>query len=65
MIQCKQKVIKDGLFEIAQGLGGGAKGPLPKSCHTYPRLTKLRTVILYLKKIRKTYKLRDISLEFC
>ena len=32
MIQCKQKVIKDGLFETAQGLGGeGQKVPFLKA----------------------------------
>ena len=29
--------------------------PLPKICHTYPTMMKLRTVIAYLKKIQKIW----------
>ena len=32
-------------------------------CHTYPKMTKLDTVILYLKKIQKIYKPRDTPLS--
>ena len=41
--------------------GEGAKRPLPlpKICHTYPAVTKLGTVIPYLKKIQKAYESRD------
>ena len=35
------------------GGGGGTKSPLPKICHTYPKMIKLGTVIAYLKKIHK------------
>ena len=34
---------------------GVGKAPLPKICHTYPTISKLGTVITYLK-IQKTYK---------
>ena len=47
------------------GNGGGQKASLPKICHTYPTMTKLGTVIPYLKKIRKIYESRDTPLEFC
>ena len=46
--------------------GGGAKKPsLPKICHTSPAIMKLCTVISYLKKTQKIYKLHDTPLEFC
>ena len=32
---------------------------LPKLCQIYPTVIKLSTVIQYLKKIQKAYKLRD------
>ena len=57
-----------GIFRAACGWGGGGgqKGPsLPKICHTYPTMMKLRTVIPYLKKIQKIYKSCDTSLDFC
>ena len=38
---------------------------LPKICHTYPTMTKLGTVISYLKKIQSIYKSHDKTLEFC
>ena len=45
-----------GCSPIAWGEGGGGhKGPIPKFCHTYLRMTKLDTVIPYLKKIQKIY----------
>ena len=44
---------------------GAKKAPLPKICHTCLKMMKLGTVIPYLKKIQKIYKLRDIPLEFC
>ena len=34
------------------GRGGGKKAPLPKTCHTYPTMMKLGTVIHYLEKIQ-------------
>ena len=58
-----------GFFRAAQGFGVGGggvqKGPLPKTCHTYPTMMKLGTVIPYLKKIQKLYESRDTPLEFC
>ena len=43
-----------GLFGTAHGWGGGKKPPPSlKSCHTYPTMIKLCTVIPYLKKIQK------------
>ena len=55
-----------GLFRAAHGWGG-QKVPLPKICHTYPTMMKLHKLIAYsfIKKIRKTYKSSDTSLEFC
>ena len=47
------------------GAGHGWGGTLPKICHTYPTMMKLGTVIPYLRKIKKIYKSRDTSLEFC
>ena len=48
-----------GFFRAAQGLGGGVqKGPLPKTCHTYPTMMKLGTVMNH-------YESRDSPLEFC
>ena len=53
-----------GLFRAADGWGGGGakRFPLPKICHTYAKITKLDTVIAYLKKIKKIYKSRDAPL---
>ena len=48
-----------GLFGAAHGWGD------QKSCHTYPTIMKLSTVIPCLKKIQKIYELRDTCLEFC
>ena len=60
--------IQDGHFRnYAHGLGeGGAKRPpLPKICHTYPKMMKLDTVIPYLENIQKIYESRDTPPEFC
>ena len=58
--------IQDGLFRGCTQMGGGVfLAPLPKTCHTYPTMMKLGTVIPYLGKIQKIYKSRDTSLEFC
>ena len=54
-----------GFFGAAHGWGGGFLSPLPKISHTYPTMMKLDTVISYLRKTQKIYKLRDKSLEFC
>ena len=37
-----------GFFGAAHGWGGGGskKAPLPKSCHTYPKMMKLGSYIL-------------------
>ena len=43
---------------------GGKKTPLPKIWNTYPTMTKLCTVIPYLK-IQKIYKSHDKLLDFC
>ena len=52
-----------GFFRVAHGQV--AKRTLPKTCHIYPTMMKLGTVIPYLKKIRKIYESRDLFLEFC
>ena len=54
------------LFGAAHGWSGEAKRPpLPKICHTYPKMMKFGTVVPYLKKIQKLYESRDTPLEFC
>ena len=35
---------------------GAKKASLPKTCHTYPTMMKLGTVIPYLKKIQKKFE---------
>ena len=47
-----------GFFRAAHGWGAFL-GPLPKISHTYPTMMKLGTVIPFLRKIQKMYKLRD------
>ena len=56
---------QDGLCSGFSQMGGGKKAPLPKICHTYPKMMKLGTVIPYLKKIQKIYESHDTPLEFC
>ena len=41
-----------GIFGAAHGWGS-QKAPLPKICHTYPKMMKLGTVIPYLRKVPK------------
>ena len=57
--------IQDELFRGCSRMGEGKKAPLPKTCHTYPTMMKLGTVIPYPKKIQKIHESRDIPLEFC
>ena len=45
---------------VCVGGGWGKKDPL-----SHPTLTKLGTVIPYLKKTQKIHKSHDTSLEFC
>ena len=52
-----------GFFGAPHGWGG-KKVPLPKTCHTYPTMMKLGTVIPYPKKIQKIYESRDTTLRF-
>ena len=52
---CIVNLIQDWLFWCCPRIGEGQKDlPLPKICHTYPKMIKLGTVIPYLKKIQKT-----------
>ena len=55
-----------GYFEAAPG-GRKCNLPppphLPKSCHTYPIMMKLGTIISKFKKIQKIYKSGDTRLE--
>ena len=47
-------------------MGGVPKRSLhPKTCHTYPTMMKLDTVIPYLNQIKKKNELRDTPLDFC
>ena len=58
--------MQDGLLWGCSLMGGrGKKAPLPKTCHTYPTMVKLDTVIPYLKNIQIIYESRDTGLEFC
>ena len=52
-----------GFFRAAHawGGGGGKKAPHTKTCHTYPTMMKLGTVIPCLKKIQKLYNSRDTA----
>ena len=56
--------IQDGLFPSCLWMGG-KMSPLPKTCHINHTITKVDTVIFYLKKIQKVYESRDTPLEFC
>ena len=47
-------------YECVVWGGWGKKDPL-----SHPTLTKLGTVIPYLKKTQKIHKSHDTSLEFC
>ena len=52
------------MFLLGAAHGWGAKRPsFTKICQIYSTIMKLGTVILYLKKIQKTYKSRDTPLE--
>ena len=53
-----------GIFGAAHRWGG-KKLPLLKTCHTYPTMMKLGTIIPYLKKIQKICKSRETPPEFC
>ena len=57
--------IQDGPFRSYSQMGGGGKPPIPKIFHTYPKMMKLGKVISYIKNIKKIYKSRDKTLEFC
>ena len=57
--------IRDGPFRGCLWMGEGKKALLPKFCHTYPTMMRLRKVIPCLKKIQKTYELRGTQLQFC
>ena len=50
------------LFGAAHGWRVSKKAPLPKTCHTYPTMMKLGTLVPCLKKIQKIYKPRDAPL---
>ena len=58
--------IQNGPFQGCSWMGGegGQKGALLKTCQTYPTMTKLGTVVPYLKKIQNICQSRDIPLEF-
>ena len=56
--------IQDGHFWGCSRMGI-QKCPLPKIYHTYPTIMKLYTVLPYLKKIQKLYKLLITTLDFC
>ena len=49
-----------GIFGTAHGWDGGKKTTLPKICHTYPTMMKLRKVIPY----QKIYESRDTPSGF-
>ena len=53
-----------GCSRMGGGGGGDKKAPLTKICHRYPTMTKLGTVIPYLKKIQKIFESRDTPPDF-
>ena len=57
--------IQDGPFWDCLGWWSTKRPSLPKTCHTYPTIMKLATVIPYLKKIQTIYESSDTPLEFC
>ena len=57
--------IKDGYFRGCSWMMGAKNVHLPKICLAYPTIMKLGTVLPYLKKIQKVYKLRDTLHDFC
>ena len=57
--------IQDGSFRAAYVWGQVKRVPLPKIRYTYFAMIELDTVIPELKKIQKTYKSRETTLEFC
>ena len=60
--------IQDGPFSgLLMNKGEQPPPPLPisKTCHIYPTIMRLGTVLPYLKKIQKIHKSCDIPLEFC
>ena len=64
LYQLLLSVVWLGLTQFRMGFFGAAHGwgdrkvPFPKICHIYPIMMKLDTVIPYLRKIQKMYKLR-------
>ena len=54
-----------GFSGLLKDEGYTQKVPFPKICYTYPTMMKLGTVIPYRGKMKKTYKSRDATLEFC
>ena len=59
-----------GLFRAAHGwwggeVGGGERPYLSRMYHTYATISKLGTVIPYVKKIQKLCESRDTHPEFC
>ena len=63
VLYVKLILFRMGLFGAAHRWVG-QRHPLSKICHTYPTMTKLGTVILYLKKVERIYESRDTALEF-
>ena len=53
------------LFKIGLLKDRGQKIFLPTTFYTRPKMMNFDTVIPYLRKNQKTYKLRDTPLEFC
>ena len=53
--QCLKNFLYSGsaFLGLLTNRGGGKNTPLPKICHTYPKVMKFGTVITYLKKIKK------------
>ena len=57
--------IQDGPFLGCSWKRGNKLHPISKTCHIYPTIMRLGTVLPYLKKIQKIHKSCDIPLEFC
>ena len=61
--------IQDGLFRSCSRMGGGGEGgqkaPLPKICHTFPKMMKIGTVTPNRKKIQQIFESSGAPFEFC
>ena len=64
---CTFDPIQDGPHSglLTDRVGGAKRLPTLKSVTHFPTMMTLGTVTIYLEKIKKIYKSRDIHLDFC